>query len=179
MLNVTNDDTFYSPEDLAKRFKLSLASIYKLVRSGEIPSIRLGKVYRISGSDLRQYLLQQRLRSRVPQRPIPETAKKFVELLRASPLKNRVEALYLYGSYARGDFDVESDIDLCLVVDRVDWQLEQTIASMAEKAMAATEYQELLCVRSEGSAEWQRMQDERYPLVQNINREGISLWNRP
>jgi uncharacterized protein len=31
--------------------------------------------------------------------------------------KNKLEAVILYGSYARGDFDDESDIDVMIIVD--------------------------------------------------------------
>ncbi len=48
-----------------------------------------------------------------------------------------IEAIYLYGSYARGDFDEESDIDFAAIVkgDQFDlrqkrWQLLHEVAEM-------------------------------------------------
>jgi len=34
--------------------------IYRLVRSGELPAVRLGKLYRVSSSDLDRYLQQSK-----------------------------------------------------------------------------------------------------------------------
>lgn len=36
MLKTIEKESFYAPEDLAEKFKISLSSIYKLIRSGEI-----------------------------------------------------------------------------------------------------------------------------------------------
>ena len=170
-----DDDKYYSPEELSRKFKLSLSSIYKLVRSGEIPSIRLGKVYRIPESDLKSALAKQKSGLRVTAR-IPEAVRHFLALLKASPLRKTVQEIYLYGSHARGDFDPESDIDLCLVVEKLDFKARNLISSLAERAMAATEYQELLSVREESLESWVKMKRGNYPLLQNILREGIPLW---
>lgn len=175
MLNTINDETFYSPEELAKRFKISLSSVYKLVRSGEIPSIRLGKVYRIPNSELGRYLQRQQ-RLSLPKPPIPETAKKFVEELKKWKWQERIKEVYLYGSYARGDFDEDSDIDVCVIVDKIDYNIRNLISNIAEKAMFDMDYQELLSVREESLLSWERMKKGNYPLVQNILREGILLW---
>ncbi len=175
MLDTINNDKYYSPEELAKKFKLSLSSIYKLVRSGEIPSIRLGKIYRIPESDLNRFLTAQKSAKPVVSK-IPGTAQKFLDLIKSSTLRQRIQEVYLYGSHARGDFNTESDIDLCVVIDRLDIKTRNQISSLAERAMAATEYQELLSVREEGAESWARMKRENYPLVQNILREGIPLW---
>lgn len=173
-INDINNDIYHSPEELAKRFKVSLSSIYKLVRSGEIPSIRLGKIYRIPDSDLQQYLRKQRFKPGAA--PVLATVQKFLELLDASPLKKRIREIYLYGSYARGDYRPDSDIDLFVVIDSPDLQVRKTISSLSEKAMAASDYQEILSIKEESSESWEKMRRERYPLAQAILREGISLW---
>lgn len=173
-LNNKNDDIYHSPEELAKKFKVSLSSIYKLVRSGEIPSIRLGKIYRIPDSDLRQYLRKQR--SKAGLSPASETIQKFLDLLGISPLKKHIRQIYLYGSYARGDYRPDSDIDLLVVIDSLDLQARKTISSLSEKAMASGDYREILSVKEESSESWEKMRRERYPLAQAILREGIPLW---
>ena len=175
MLDTLEKDTFYSPEELAGKFRLSLSSIYKLVRSGEIPSIRLGKIYRIPASDLAQFLTRQKSAGR-PVPKIPVAAQKFLDHLKNSPLKPRVQEVYLYGSYARGDYDLDSDIDLCVILDRLNLKDRHLISSLVERAMAATGYEELLSVREEAADSWARRSQQQYPLVQSILREGIPLW---
>ena len=47
---------FMSLEEVADLLGVNYQLIYKLVRSGEIPSARVGKVYRVSRKDLDAYL---------------------------------------------------------------------------------------------------------------------------
>lgn len=45
-------EEFLSIEDAAKLLNLDYKTIYKFVRSGEIPAARIGRIYRIKRSDL-------------------------------------------------------------------------------------------------------------------------------
>ena len=47
---------YMSLEDVAGMLDVTYQLIYKLVRSGELPAVRLGKLYRVSRSDLEAYL---------------------------------------------------------------------------------------------------------------------------
>jgi excisionase family DNA binding protein len=51
---------FYSLEDIAQMLAVTYQSVYKLVRSGELGALRVGKVYRVSERDLASYLERQR-----------------------------------------------------------------------------------------------------------------------
>lgn len=176
MLNTINDETFFSPEELAKKFKISLSSVYKLVRSGEIPSFRLGKIYRIPESELSRSLKDQG-KNKPRLATIPQTVRTFIDLLKKdAPLTRKIEEAYLYGSYARGDYDENSDIDLCLVATGIDRRGRRKINELVEKAMTDHGYSELLSLRLEETDSWERMRKNHYPLVQNIMREGIPLW---
>lgn len=53
-------EKFYSIEDVAELLGVTYLLVYKLVRTGEITAIRVGKKFRISGTDLAAYLDQQR-----------------------------------------------------------------------------------------------------------------------
>ncbi|MBA4386635.1 MAG: hypothetical protein C0404_01570 [Verrucomicrobia bacterium] len=52
---------YLSMEEVADMLGVTYQLIYKLVRSGEMPAIRLGKLYRISKKDLDIYLEKSRI----------------------------------------------------------------------------------------------------------------------
>ena len=54
------DKEYMSLEEVADLLGVNYQLIYKLVRSGEIPASRVGKVYRVSRSDLDHYLEQSK-----------------------------------------------------------------------------------------------------------------------
>jgi excisionase family DNA binding protein len=47
---------YLSLEDVAETLGVTYQLIYRLVRSGELPAARLGKLYRVSKRDLNAYL---------------------------------------------------------------------------------------------------------------------------
>lgn len=47
---------FMSLEEVAELLGVNYQLIYKLVRSGELPAARIGKVYRVAGRDLQQFI---------------------------------------------------------------------------------------------------------------------------
>lgn len=51
---------FYSLEEVAQMLSVTYQSVYKLVRSGELEALRIGKVYRVTDRDLAGYLNRQR-----------------------------------------------------------------------------------------------------------------------
>lgn len=100
-----------------------------------------------------------------------EILKKVYE--KTLPMFKCIDSAYLYGSYARGDYNNESDVDILLIVD-----LSQE--EIAEKRMAVAS------VSSELSLEYgvtvsvtvkPKVQFNRYfsllPFYQNVLREGI------
>lgn len=51
-----NNEEYKSLEEVADMLGVTYQLIYRLVRSGELPAVRLGKLYRVSSSDLAAYL---------------------------------------------------------------------------------------------------------------------------
>jgi excisionase family DNA binding protein len=51
---------FMTLEDVADLLGVNYQLIYRLVRSGELPAIRLGRVYRVTQDDLNTYLTNQK-----------------------------------------------------------------------------------------------------------------------
>ena len=52
---------FYTPEDLSQTLKLNRVTIYRLLRQGKLPGVKIGKSFRISESDFRDWLDTQRI----------------------------------------------------------------------------------------------------------------------
>ena len=53
------DVKFYSLEDVAEIFGVNYQLIYKLVKSGELPSVRIGKMFRVTDKQLQVYMDRQ------------------------------------------------------------------------------------------------------------------------
>ena len=46
----------YRPEDIAKMLNIGRSSVYKLLKSGQLRSKRIGKLYRIPSAYIQEYL---------------------------------------------------------------------------------------------------------------------------
>ena len=55
-----NDAEYMSLEEVADMLGVTYQLIYRLVRSGELPAVRLGKLYRVSRADLDGYLAKSK-----------------------------------------------------------------------------------------------------------------------
>ena len=53
---MAKDNGYMSLEEVAEMLGVTYQLIYRLVRSGELPAVRLGKLYRVSQDDLNSYL---------------------------------------------------------------------------------------------------------------------------
>ncbi len=55
-----SDKEFLSLEEVADKLGVTYQLVYKLARSGELPAVRLGKLYRVSSADLDAYLEEKK-----------------------------------------------------------------------------------------------------------------------
>ena len=55
----TMDIKFYSLEEVAELFGVNYQLVYKLVKSGELHSVRIGKMFRVSDNQLKEYMDRQ------------------------------------------------------------------------------------------------------------------------
>ncbi len=58
---MSSEKEFLSLEEVADRLGVTYQLIYRLVRAGEIPAMRIGKLYRVSRGDLDAYLEQSKM----------------------------------------------------------------------------------------------------------------------
>jgi predicted nucleotidyltransferase len=84
----------------------------------------------------------------------------------------RLQGVYLYGSYARGDFHAGSDVDILIALtggvnpsEEID-RLSETIADICLR-------HDVLIAVFPVPAEWLSVRQS--PLFQNVRREGVAL----
>lgn len=51
-----DEDRLWTVAEVAEHIRVSNMTVYRLIKSGELPAIRVGKNYRIRGTDLAHYL---------------------------------------------------------------------------------------------------------------------------
>jgi len=73
--------TFAMPErglltvrEVAAEMRVSTMTVYRLIKAGELPAIRVGKHFRIKGGDLLAYLDSRIVGGAPPVRPAPPAA---------------------------------------------------------------------------------------------------------
>lgn len=84
-----------------------------------------------------------------------------------------IQDAYLYGSYARGDFDSESDVDILLTVDILPTELSayrNRIAAISSELSLAHDITVSISVKP---LEQFRRYSEVLPYYKNVLREGI------
>ena len=66
MLRVQPDESrsgFVTVAEVAARLRVSNMTVYRLVQSGQLPAIRVGRSYRIRAEDVDRYLANQYYRA--------------------------------------------------------------------------------------------------------------------
>lgn len=96
----------------------------------------------------------------------------YAERLRQR-LGGRVRDLRLFGSYARGDQHVESDIDVFVLVDVRDAITRTVPFEVAEEIFQRTETN--LSPTVMDTAEWQHLRDRERRIARDIDEEGVRL----
>lgn len=174
-------DKTYTPEELAKLWKVSTMTIYKLLGQQKIPHFRVGRAYRMTPEHLRQYALHTgnaSLFTATTTPIVPPAAKQFVQLIKKAPAEKRknIQLVRLFGSYARGTPHSDSDIDVLVVAKRLDQLTEDWLIRLCEQAMEMGGYEELLSLITWSTAHWERNERLKTPIFESIASEGITLW---
>ncbi len=87
---------------------------------------------------------------------------------------DRLRRVVLYGSYARGDHDAESDVDLLIVADGARGPgRDKVIDAMSSLCLRLGT---LIVPALVDAARWQWLVEQHAPIALNIMREGRVLW---
>ena len=84
---------------------------------------------------------------------------------------NRLKGVYLYGSYARGDYSSGSDVDIMIVLDNYKSYWQELVHSGELISSLSLKYGLSISRVVIKQQEWQK---ENTPLLRNIRAEGIA-----
>jgi predicted nucleotidyltransferase len=88
-------------------------------------------------------------------------------------LGSRVHALKLFGSWARGEATERSDVDVWVLVDRLDTETRHVPFEVARDTLLEHELDLTPTVMA--VSEWQGLVDRERRIARDIEREGIPL----
>jgi predicted nucleotidyltransferase len=114
---------------------------------------------------------ENRLASYVPK--VRDAIANYVRRV-STDLTDEVVSITLYGSQARGEAEVESDIDLFIVVRHDMPTLREALADIAWQVQFGHGVVISDIIRSE--SQLRQMRQRRFPYYQSVEREGILLW---
>jgi uncharacterized protein len=86
--------------------------------------------------------------------------------------KNRLNQLILYGSYARGDFNENSDIDLLVVLNEIESEMKEIDALAEIKTDILLDSDIYISINPVSS---DKLRNSGYLYYQNIRNEGVIL----
>lgn len=104
------------------------------------------------------------------QTAIHSLLKKLIELY-----SDEIQQVILFGSKARGDSGVDSDIDVLVLVKNEGWDLRNAIWSLA--ARVELDYDVIFNVQVIGIERWRRMNLERFSLCRSVEKDGVILFS--
>ena len=108
----------------------------------------------------------------------PDKLKKICELTNEKMREifgDKLVSVILYGSYARGDYEDFSDIDIMALVDMDKMELgkhRRKVSSFSSNI--GLEYDVLLCIKLQDKETFNKWQYD-LPFFMNVKREGIIL----
>ncbi len=93
-------------------------------------------------------------------------------------MEDKIYKIVLYGSYARGDFDTESDVDIIILLDCDEKELRnyrKKVAILASRISLENDIEVSLLLKNRDSFEDRRM---ILPFYQSIENEGVVLYGK-
>jgi uncharacterized protein len=113
------------------------------------------------------------MKNQLPQRSkvIEPVLKQLSNVIREH-YKERLKLILLYGSYARGNFSDESDLDVMLVLDQVDSVLSELDTLTRIKHDLMLEHEKFISTNPVAEIRFLHSKD---PYFSNVKKEGVLL----
>lgn len=160
--------------ELAQYLKLSRMMIYKLAQKGELPGRKVGRVWRFPKDSIDRWMgaIPSAPHSPVISPPVDTILTDYVRQLRKT-FQSRLKLVVLFGSHARGDATLGSDIDTLVVLDFPKSKDESKVWDIAYAATYGADRLQLLSAIVVGASEYRA---GKTPLLMNIRSEGKILY---
>ena len=104
-----------------------------------------------------------------------EVLKEYAELIKEI-YKSALKAVILYGSYARGDYTEDSDVDILVLVDMTEDEIGKSRERLSSLTYDFNEVHDLKImpevIGEKQFAYWLPV----YPFYQNIEKDGVSIY---
>ena len=106
---------------------------------------------------------------------VGEVLKEYAELIKEI-YKSALKAVILYGSYARGDYTEDSDVDILILVDMAEDEIGKSRERLSSLTYDFNEVHDLKImpevIGEKQFAYWLPV----YPFYQNIEKDGVSIY---
>ena len=104
-----------------------------------------------------------------------EVLKEYAELIKEI-YKSALKAVILYGSYARGDYTEDSDVDILILVDMAEDEIGKSRERLSSLTYDFNEVHDLKImpevIGEKQFAYWLPV----YPFYQNIEKDGVRIY---
>ena len=87
-----------------------------------------------------------------------------------------LKSVILYGSYARGDFTQESDVDIMILVDLTEEEMDQYSDELAEVGFDYNVAHGIWMMPVVKNQDHFRRWAKAYPFYENVQKEGVKLY---
>ena len=161
-------------KNLSDYLQLSEIALYKWVQQGKIPFVKAGRVLRFDRENIDRWL---KTRESLPKKqsilPFDEALENFLQELK-NTFSDRLKQVILYGSWARGEQNEGSDVDLFVVLDNLSFDRSE-IDLVRDIAYNVTFGKGRVFVFSVMVIEEKKFLMQSSPLLVNLRREGQRL----
>lgn len=95
-----------------------------------------------------------------------------------SRLPGVIQHIVMYGSYARGEAEEDSDVDVLVIVEDSTPSVIEEMRTARYEVMEQYQYSPLLSLLVLNIKEWQGLSKRSAGLKHNIEKEGVTIWSK-
>jgi excisionase family DNA binding protein len=119
-LNFPNDEVFLTTEEVLEYLQVNLRTVYRLIKAGKIPAVRVGRQWRFRKRDIDAWLDSQRSRNEPPAPPVQGQAQQRPGRHRVLVVDDEASIRELLSkTLALAEYDVDTAADATSALDRM------------------------------------------------------------